>query len=116
MTREEEQGRKSARYRNDYEKHKEEKRARSKAYYWENRDFILEKAAIYRKRKRKEANMMPKRFHRSIESKEQDLPWLLRQNIPRLREAFLKIPILQRPPYDVYLKLKTIEYYKEISQ
>lgn len=87
-------------------------KAKSKAYYRENREFILAKAAIARQRKRKHATQMPKVFHRSIESKEQDLPWPLRNNTARLREEFLKIPILQRPPYDVYLKMKTIEYLK----
>lgn len=87
-------------------------KAKSKAYYMENREFILAKAAIARSRKRKYANQMPKTFQRSIESKEQDLPWLLRNNTARLREEFLRIPILQRPPYDVYLKMKTIEHLK----
>ena len=88
-------------------------KAKSKAYYWDNREFILAKAAIARERKRKHATQMPKVFHRSIESKEQDLPWPLRNNTARLREEFLKIPILQRPPYDVYLKMKTIEYLRQ---
>ena len=102
--------------RKKYEENPERYKSKSKAYYWENRDFILAKAAIARKRKRKQALLMPKRFKRSIDAIEQDLPALLRNNIPRLREAFLRIPILQRPPYDVYLKLKTIEYYKELNQ
>jgi len=87
-------------------------KAKSKAYYRENREFILAKAAIARKRKRKYANQMPKVFQRSVESKEQDLPWPLRNNITRLCEEFLRIPILQRPPYDVFLKMKTVEYLK----
>lgn len=87
-------------------------KAKSKAYYWDNREFILAKAAIARERKRKHATQMPKAFNSSIASKEEDLPWPLRNNITRLREEFLKIPILQRPPYDVYLKMKTIEHLK----
>ena len=87
-------------------------KAKSKAYYWENREFILAKAAIARSRKRKYANQMPKAFNSSIASKEQDLPWPLRNNTARLREEFLRIPILQRPPYDVFLKMKINEHLK----
>ena len=99
--------------RQKYLENPEYYKQKSKEYYKENRDFILAKASIQRQRKRKQAALMPKVFHRSIESKEQDLPWPLRNNTARLREEFLRIPILQRPPYDVFLKMKTIEYLKQ---
>jgi hypothetical protein len=115
MTRAEELKLKEAKYRKDYEKYKERQREKSRRWYWENRDWALKKAAIGRQRRRDKAmaNAKPKPVTPSIESIEQSLPFAMRSNTERLREAFLNIPILQRPPYDVYLKLKTIEYYKE---
>lgn len=112
MTREEELERKQARNRKDYESRKEYYKRKSKEWYWRNRDYALQKGAALRQRKREEAHFTPKIFHRSIESLEQDLPVKLRHNTTRLREDFLRIPILERPPYDVFLKLKTIEYLK----
>lgn len=112
MTREEELELKQARNRKDYEKRGEYYRQKAKEWYRNNREYALQKGAALRQRKREEAHHMPKVFHRSIESKEQDLPWPLRNNTARLRDEFLRIPILQRPPYDVYLKMKTIEYLK----
>lgn len=118
MNRKEEYEAKSARYRKDYEKYKERMREKSRKWYWANREWALKKAAIGRQRRREESIAAKKLIHfqPSMEALEQDLPWKLRQNIPLLRKNFLKIPILERPPYDVYLKLKTIEYYKEISK
>ena len=120
MTRQEELERKQARNRKEYEARKEKRlerqREQSRKWYWKNREYYLAKSAATRKRLREEAKFMPKVFHKSIEAIEQELPYLLRQNVKRLRKSFLKIPILQRPPYDVYLKQLTIEYYKEISQ
>ena len=113
MTREEELKLKQARNRKDYENRGEYYRQKAKEWYRKNREYALQKGAALRQRKREEAHQMPKVFHRSIESKEQDLPALLRNNTARLREEFLRIPILQRPPYDVYLKMKTIEYLKQ---
>ena len=70
------------------------------------------KAAEYRQRRRREAKVT-KTPPPSTDALEAQLPPALRANIRRLREEFLKIPILQRPPYDVYLKIKTIEYLKK---
>ena len=112
MTREEELELKQERNRKDYERRGEYYRQKAKEWYRKNREYALQKGAALRQRKREEAHHMPKVFNRSIESKEQDLPLPLRNNTARLREEFLRIPILQRPPYDVYLKMKTIEYLK----
>lgn len=63
-------------------------------------------------RKREQSSVASKEPPPSIESLETQLPYYLKQDIPGLRAEFLKIPILQRPPYDVFLKMKTIEYLK----
>ena len=113
MTRAEEYEAKSARNRRDYEKYKERMRAKAKEWYWKNRDYALQKAAANRQRNRECSKVKPRHMEPSIDSIEERLPFAIKRDIKQLRKAFLKIPILQRPPYDVYLKLKTIEYYKQ---
>ena len=41
---------------------------------------------------------------------ESSLPNSMKVRLKRIREAFLKIPILERPPYDEYLQNLTIKY------
>lgn len=113
MTRAEEYEAKSARNRRDYEKYKERMRAKAKEWYWKNRDYALQKAAANRQRNRECSKTKPRHMEPSIDSIEERLPFALKRDINQLRKAFLKIPILQRPPYDVYLKLKTIEHLKK---
>ena len=113
MTRAEEYEAKSARYRKDYDKYKERMRAKAKEWYWKNRDYALQKGAANRQRNRECSKTKPRHMEPSIDSIEERLPFAIKRDINQLRKAFLKIPILQRPPYDVYLKLKTIEYYKQ---
>jgi hypothetical protein len=112
MTRAEELKRKQERNRQEYERRLDRKREQSRQWYWKNRDYALAKAAATRQRKREEASVASKEPPPSIESLEAQLPYYLKQDIPGLRDEFLKIPILQRPPYDVFLKMKTIEYLK----
>ena len=113
MTRAEELQRKQARNRKEYEATKEKRRERYRKWYWENHDFALAKAAATRNRLREKAVVSHKPIQPSIEALEETLPYQLRINKALLRKEFLKIPILERPTYDIYLKLKTIEYYKQ---
>lgn len=113
MTRAEEYEAKSARYRKDYGKYKERQREKSKEWYWANRDYALKKAEATRKRLRENSKVIQKPLPPSIDSLEEALPYELRMNTALLRVEFLRIPILQRPPYDIYLRQKTAEYYKE---
>lgn len=112
MTRAEELERKQERNRREYQSRKEKRlerqREQSRKWYWENREYQLAKAAATRKRLREQAIVTPKEPPPSIESLESQLPYYLKQDISRLRAEFLKIPILQRPPYDEFLKTKTI--------
>ena len=109
MTRAEEYEAKSARNRRDYEKYKERMRAKAKEWYRKNRDYALQKAAANRQRNREGAKVKPRHMEPSIDSIEERLPFAMKRDIKQLRKAFLKIPILQRPPSDVYLTLKTID-------
>lgn len=111
MTRADELERKQERNRREYEARKEDKKAQVKRWYDKNHEYALMRAAAYRQRRRREAKFT-KTPPPSTDALEAQLPPSLRANIPRLRKEFLKIPILQRPPYDVYLKLKTIEHSK----
>lgn len=111
MTRAEELAKKQERNRREYEARRDAMINKSKEWYYNNHEYALMKAAEYRQRRRREAKFT-KTPPPSTDALEAQLPPSLRANIPRLRKEFLKIPILQRPPYDVYLKLKTIEHSK----
>lgn len=108
MTRAEELEKKKERNRREYERRLERKREQSRQWYWQNRDYALAKAAATRQRLREEASVAPKDPPPSIESLEEQLPYYLKQDIPGLRAEFLNIPINERPPYDEFLKMKTI--------
>lgn len=112
MTRAEELAKKQERNRQEYEARRDAKIIKSKEWYDKNREYALLKAAEYRQRRRREAKVT-KTPPPSTDALEAQLPPALRANIRRLREEFLSIHISKRPPYDVYLKLKTIEYYKQ---
>lgn len=91
-------------------------RERSKEWYWKNHDYALAKRAATYQRLKEEAAVAPKPTKPSIESIEGALPYQLKNIIPHLRAEFLKIPILERPPYDVWLKQKEDEYLKYKNQ
>lgn len=84
-------------------------RERAKQYYWKHRDAMLQKTAAYRQRKR-EGHVRTVQLPPSVESIEAALPFFMRTKISCLRSEFKKLPILQRPPYDEWLKKKTQEY------
>lgn len=111
MTRAEELAKKQDRNRREYEARRDAKINKSKEWYDNNHEYALMRAAEYRQRRRRDAKIT-KTPPPSTDALEAQLPPTLRANIRQLREEFLKIPILQRPPYDVYLKMKTIEYLK----
>jgi len=100
--------RKQERNRREYERRLDRKREQSRQWYWQNRDYALAKAAATRQRKREEASIAPKEPPPSIESLEAQLPYYLKRDIQGLRAEFLRIPITERPPYDEFLKKKTI--------
>lgn len=112
MTRAEELERKQERNRLEYQARKEKRlerqREQSRKWYWKNREYQLAKAAATRKRLREQAIVTPRESSPSIDSLEAQLPYYLKQDIPGLRAEFLKIPITERPPYDEFLKMKTI--------
>ena len=111
MTRAEELAKKQERNRREYEARLDAKIIKSKEWYDKNHEYALMKAAEYRQRRRREAKVT-KTPPPSTDALEAQLPPALRSNIRRLREEFLKIPILQRPPYDKFLRDKTIEHLK----
>ena len=108
MNRQEELERKQARNRKEYDARKakrlERQRELSRKWYWANREYCLAKSAADRQRRRDEATFTPKPTPPSIESIEASMPEVIRRNIKRYRKEFLKIPILERPPYDEYLR------------
>ena len=114
MTRADEAELKKERNRKMYAAHKEQYKARARKWYWDNREHALQKAALYREKLRRNAKFTAE-AKPSIDAIEANLPRGLREKIPTLRSQFLNIPILQRPPYDEYLRDKTIEYLKSTN-
>lgn len=111
MIQQEQHGRK----RREYLVTTERQRENSHNWYMKNKEYALAKSAATRQRLREEAlKSMPSVIKPSIESIERDLPVAMQKNIKRLRAEFLKIPILERPPYDVWIELKKIEHQKDI--
>ena len=114
MTRAEELAKKQERNRLEYQTRKEKRlerqREQSRKWYLKNREYQLAKAAATRKRLREQAIVTPRESPPSIESLEAQAPPIIQKNIGRIREDFLKIPILQRPPYDKYLQAKIQKY------
>jgi hypothetical protein len=117
MTREEDKAIRKARNRKEYEARKERKKAWFREYYAENREYINMKHKIWRDRKRQEAFDQGKTPPpKSTDALEAELPYALRTNIPRLRQEYLSIHITERPQYEIFLKYKTAQYYKEYGK
>lgn len=112
MTRAEELAKKQERNRREYKARRDAKIIKSKEWYEKNHEYALMKAAEYRQRRRREAKVT-KTSPPSTDALEAQLPPALRANIRRLREEFLKIHISERPPYDKFLRDKTIEHLKK---
>jgi hypothetical protein len=75
------------------------------------------KHKIWRDRKRQEAFDQGKTPPpKSTDALEAELPYALRTNIPRLRQEYLSIHITERPQYEIFLKYKTAQYYKEYGK
>ena len=87
--------------------------AYQKKYAKEHKEHI--NAMQRERRRRKAAGLEPFRIYRrpSTDSFEAALPPALYCNRMRLREEYRKIPILERPIYDYFLRCKTIEYLRE---
>lgn len=109
MTRAEDKALRRERNRRDYESRKESKKEYSRRWYYENHDHVLKKAAEYRQRRREDA-VVTKFVPPSTDALESALPPALRKNIMELRAEYLGIHISRRPPYDAFLKMKTIEH------
>ena len=50
----------------------------------------------------------------STEAIEEQLPYGMKKNRLRLRAEYLEIPIHKRPPYDYYLRCRTVGYYRKM--
>ena len=111
MTRAEELAKKQERNRREYEARRDAKIIKSKEWYEKNNEYALMKAAEYRQRRRREAKVT-KTPPPSTDALEAQLPPTLRANIRQLRKEFLSIHISRRPPYDKFLRDKTIEHLK----
>lgn len=93
-----------------YESKREEYRARAKAYYQKHKEQVKEKVKECVKRQRALA-IRNRVTERSLTTKELEAeqPEVIRKNITALREEYLSIHITERPPYELFLKMKIYE-------
>ena len=93
-----------------YERKRDEYLARAKAYYQTHKEIYKQKTKEYVQRQRALAFSQTK-AERPITTKELEAqqPEIIRMNLPRLREEYLKIHITERPPYELFLKMKLYE-------
>jgi hypothetical protein len=111
MTRAEFQSMMRLRNRNEYMSRRDRKLEAQKRYYLGHHEQIMAYQRKYRARNREPIE--PPYIPPSTEACEASLPYALRQKKTELRAEFLKIPITERPPYDYFLRCKTIEHIVE---
>lgn len=116
MTREEANVIKKERNRQMYAEHREEVLAKRREYYRENRDFIRAKYKATHERIKSEAKVSNRNTPPSTAELEAALPYIVRRDIKYLRKKYLEIHITKRPPYEEYLRQKTIEYQNKDKQ
>ena len=103
MTRAESDAYSQAQNRKHYLSRREHKLAYQHDYYKQHRDEILAK-----QREKRRNNAAIKKFIK----RESKTPYTygLRKIKAALRDEYRKIPITERPPYDYYLRCKTVEH------
>ena len=112
MTREESEAARRKAQHADYLRRREAKLAYAKQYAINNREKINEAQRKRRQRYREGAIRTPRYVPPSTSQLEADLPIGLVVMKSRLREEYMAIHISERPPYDYFLRCKTIEYLK----
>ena len=110
MTRAESDAAKKEAQHADYMKRREAKLAYAKQYAIDNREKINRQQRERRQRYREGALRTPQYRPPSTSALEAALPVGLAVQRLRLREEYLSIHITERPPYDHFLRCKTIEY------
>ena len=110
MTRAEDNAIKREHQHADYMKRREAKLAYAKQYAIDNREKINRQQRERRQRYREGALRTPQYRPPSTSALEAALPVGLAVQRLRLREEYLSIHITERPPYDHFLRCKTIEY------
>ena len=95
--------------RSYYLKNREKILRNYKKWYSTHHEQALMTAAMYRQRTREKTHdgMPPK--PPTTKELEDALPYELRIHIARLRKEYLSIHITERPAYEDFLKMKTIE-------
>ena len=96
--------------RERYIRDRDEYRARAKEYYQKHKEQVKEKVKECVKRQRALA-IRNRVNERPLTTKELEAeqPEVIRKNITALREEYLGIHITERPPYELFLKMKLYE-------
>lgn len=110
MTRAESDAIRKAYQHADYIRRCETKRAYARQYSRDHRERLNEQLRERRKRYREGAVVTPHYMPPSTDALEAELPIGLYTQRLRLRDEYLAIHISERPPYDYFLRCKTIEY------
>lgn len=94
-------------FHNQYMKERERRLKYASEYYKTHKKEAME----YARKRRAGLTVKPHEYQRpSTEAFEEELPFVLKMQLSRLREQYLAIHISERPPYDYYLRCKTIEH------
>lgn len=112
MTRTESDAARKAANRKDYLRRRDKMLAYQRQYAKDNREHIN---AMQRERRRRKAiGVIKEKYVRpSTDAFEESLPLALRMMKSRLRDEYLRIPIIERPVYDYFLRCKIIEYLRD---
>ena len=113
MTRAESDAAKREAQHADYMKRREAKLAYAKQYAIDNRDKINRQQRERRQRYKDGAVRTPQYRPPSTSALEAALPVGLGMQRLRLRDEYLAIHISERPPYDYFLRCKTIEHMRK---
>ena len=105
MTRAESNALRTERNRKEYLARREQKKAYARQYYYR-------KNGKPRKREHHDKPFIPP----STDACESVLPYGLRKDMTALRTEYRKIPITKRPPYDYFLRCKTVEYIRNYER
>lgn len=100
----------------DYMRRREAKLAYAKQYAINNRDKINAAQRKRRQRYREGAVRTIPYMPPSSLALEAELPLGLAMQRTRLRDEYLTIHISERPPYDYFLRCKTIEYLRDYDR
>lgn len=116
MTRAESEAARYEREHAEYLRRREEKLAYAKQYAKDHKDKLAAQQRARRWKAKHGINEPPPQKPPSTTMLEDMLPFGLRMQKSRIREEYKSIHITERPPYDYFLRCKTIEHLRNYGR